>query len=184
MQFAAMLPKVCAMVKPTALFCLITIAACVQAAAAGSNVTPLAPRKCGALATSIGKAIGIDMMTSVGAPTFPSGIHGSACLMKGRAIGLTLKFEAAAEKIETMLPGWTHLLEFDADGPYSTIKGFKRGSNVMVYSIETNPPRGTCKNLGLPTAKYLISAGVGASISLDSFNRGIDFQRRHIDKSN
>lgn len=61
-------------------------------AAAAQNVTPLDPTQCSAMAQTISQAVGIALQTTVGEPDL-SGIRGTACVMSGRATGLTLHFD-------------------------------------------------------------------------------------------
>ncbi len=38
-------------------------------------------------------------------------------------------------------------------GPASTITGFTKGSQRLVYALETEPPRGTCQDVPLADCK-------------------------------
>ncbi len=118
-----------------------------SAFAAETSVQPLAVQDCDALANSIGKAVDIVLTTKVGPPpSYPEGFHGGACLISGKATGLATEFEGAQDKIAAALTGWQHLEQFDADGPYSTTKGFAKGPQRVFYSLSTDPPRGTCRD--------------------------------------
>jgi hypothetical protein len=66
--------------------------------------------------------------------------------MSGKTSGLTTQFEDAQDKIAAALAGWQHLAEFDADGPFSTVKGFMKGPQRVFYTLSTDPPRGTCRD--------------------------------------
>lgn len=124
------------------------------ASAAAQNVTPLDPTQCSAIARSVGQAIGIALQTTVGKPDLPD-THGTACLMSGHATGLPLEFEAARQTLEASLArdGWTAVPDFDADGPDSTVKGFAKASQRVVYALSTEPPRGTCENVPIAACK-------------------------------
>ena len=101
----------------------------------------------GTFAKAVGRATGIVLMTKVGpAPSYPEGVHGSACLISGKASGLTIEFEHAQDRIAAALPGWQHLEQFDADGPYSTVKGFAKGQQRVFYTLSTDPPPATCRD--------------------------------------
>lgn len=125
-----------------------------DARAAPQNVTPLTVDECAAMARTMSQTIGIPLQTTVGAPDLP-GVHGTACLMSGHAIGLKLDFENAREKLDASLAraGWTAVIDFDADGPESTQKGFAKASRRVVYALSTEPPHGTCKNAPIVDCK-------------------------------
>ncbi len=137
----------------------LTIAAAILAGkplaiAAARNVTPLDPNQCGAIARTIGQAVGISLKTTVGDPNL-SDIHGAACLMTGHATGLKLEFDKAQEKLDASLQraGWTAVIDFDADGPASTQKGFAKASQRIVYALSTEPPQGVCENVPIVDCK-------------------------------
>jgi hypothetical protein len=109
------------------------------------RVTPLAAVDCDFIAKSLGNAIGIRLAAGVGPPTFPNSIQGTACIISGEATGLTIEFLNAQRKLDAALPGWQHINEFDADGPYGTTKGFMKGSQRIVYNLEIDPPAGACR---------------------------------------
>jgi hypothetical protein len=96
---------------------------------------------------ALGNALGIRLATNVGPPTFLNGIQGSACIISGQATGLTIEFLNAQKRLDAALPGWRHVNEFDADGPYSTVQGFAKGSQRLVYSLESDPPAGSCTDV-------------------------------------
>ena len=131
----------------------IATALCGHAIAAEQSVTPLSASDCQALAQTIGQAAGIALTTKVGAPEFPSGLRGNACLMAGHATGLKAEFDDVRKKLNASLSGWTPVSDYDADGPASTITGFAKASQRVVYSLETEPPRGTCENVPLAACK-------------------------------
>lgn len=127
--------------------CIVLLKTMVPALAAETRVQPLALQDCKAVADAVGGAIGMTLMTKIGpAPSYPDGLRGNACLISGKATGLTLEFERAQEKIAAALAGWQHLEQFDADGPYSTVKGFAKGQQRVFYSLSTDPPAGTCRS--------------------------------------
>lgn len=125
---------------------LLSLVAAFPAVAAQSNIKPMAQQDCDATAKAISQAIGIPLKVKIGTPTLPEGLHGNACLLSGEAKGLTLGFEAAQDKIAAVLEGWQHLTDQDADGPFSTFKGFAKNSQRIFYSLSEEPPRGTCEN--------------------------------------
>jgi hypothetical protein len=131
----------------------IATALCGHAIAAEQSVTPLAASDCQALAGTISQAVGIALTTKVGAPEFPSGLRGNACVMSGRATGLKAEFDDVRKKLNASLSGWTPVSDYDADGPASTITGFAKASQRVVYSLEAEPPRGTCENVPLAACK-------------------------------
>jgi hypothetical protein len=131
----------------------IATALCGCAIAAEQSITPLATTDCQALAGTISQAVGIALTTKVGAPEFPSGLRGNACLMSGHATGLKAEFDEVRTKLSASLSGWTQVSDYDADGPASTITAFAKASQRVVYSLETKPPSGTCENVPLATCK-------------------------------
>lgn len=106
------------------------------------------------MAQTISQAVGIALQTTVGEPDL-SGIRGTACVMSGRATGLTLHFDDVRQKLEASLAGagWTAVSDFDADGPASTLKGFAKGSQRAVYELSTEPPQGTCEDVPIVDCK-------------------------------
>ncbi len=131
----------------------IATALCGNAIAAEQSVTPLTASDCQALAQTIGQVVGIALTTKVGAPEFPSGLRGNACVMSGHATGLKAEFDDVRRKLNASLFGWTPVSDYDADGPASTITGFAKASQRVVYWLETEPPRGTCENAPLAACK-------------------------------
>jgi hypothetical protein len=131
---------------------LLLLSATMPTFAVESRVAPLATEDCDSIAKTLGNAIGIQLTTSVGTPTILNSIHGSACIISGQATGLTVDFLNAQNKLDAALPGWRHVNEFDADGPYSTVKGFTKGSQSVVYSLAIDPPEGSCPT-NLPISK-------------------------------
>jgi hypothetical protein len=126
---------------------MLLLNAHLPAVAAETSAQPLSVQDCEAVAKAVGKATGIVLMTKVGpAPSYPEGVHGSACLISGKASGLTVEFEHEQDRIAAALPGWQHLEQFDADGPYSTLKGFAKGRERVFYTLSTDPPPATCRD--------------------------------------
>jgi hypothetical protein len=116
-------------------------------AAAETAIQPLPPEACQTLAGALSKATGIKLDVAEGdAPDYPEGLRGKACRMAGKATGLTLRFDQAQDKITAALGDWTHDFQHDADGPASTVKLYARGSERLVYALETEPPKGACKD--------------------------------------
>jgi hypothetical protein len=105
------------------------------------------------MAKTIGQAVGIALTTREGAPDFPNGLRGNACLMSGRATGLKAEFDDVRKKLNAALSGWTPVPDYDADGPASTITGFTKAQQRIVYWLQTEPPRGTCQNVPLAACK-------------------------------
>jgi hypothetical protein len=131
----------------------IAMALCGQSIAAEQSITPLAANDCQTIAKTIGQAVAMALTTKVGAPEFPNGLRGNACLMSGHATGLRAEFDDVRKKLNAALAGWTPVSDYDADGPASTITGFAKASQRVVYSLETEPPRGTCENVPLAACK-------------------------------
>jgi hypothetical protein len=125
------------------------------ALSAEQSITPLAATDCRAVAKTISQAVGIALAVRQGAPDFPNGLRGNACLMSGRATGLKVEFDDMRKKLNAALAGWTPVSDYDADGPASTITGFAKASQRIVYALQTEPPRGTCQNLPLAACKVL-----------------------------
>jgi len=121
--------------------------------AADRKIAPLPAETCRALAQSLAKAVGIPLSMKQGKPTFPTGVQGDACLLSGKATGLTLDFIPAQDRIDGSLTGWTRVIDYDADGPYSTMKGFTKGRQTLVYDLETEPPAGTCQDIVIGDCK-------------------------------
>jgi hypothetical protein len=88
------------------------------AVAAEQSITPMAGTECEALARKISQAVGIKLSTKVGEPDFVAdflpGLHGNACLMSGRAIGLKANFAEVQDKLRAVFSGWTPLNELAA----------------------------------------------------------------------
>ncbi len=125
---------------------VLLLALNLPAIAAETSIRPLPDVDCKAIADAIGQSIRFPLTTKVGAaPSYPAGLHGSACIISGKATGLTIEFERAQDKIAAALAGWKHLDEFDADAPFSTVKGFMKGPQRFFYTLSTDPPRGTCR---------------------------------------
>ncbi|MFO1103956.1 MAG: hypothetical protein U1E20_13745 [Methylocystis sp.] len=122
--------------------------------AAAQNVTPLPSDECSAIARTIGDVVGIALKTTVGTPDLPD-LHGTACLMSGSATGLTMEFDNARKKLEASLlrAAWTAVIDFDADGPASTQKGFAKASQRVVYALSTEPPHRACANVPIVDCK-------------------------------
>jgi hypothetical protein len=131
----------------------IATALCGHAIAAEQNITPLAASDCQTVAKTISQAVGIALTTKVGAPEFPSGLRGNACLMSGHATDLQAEFDDVRRKLNASLGGWTPVCDYDADGPASTITGFAKASQRIVYALQTEPPRGSCQNVPLAACK-------------------------------
>ena len=127
------------------------------AVAAEQAITPLAGAECKALAQKISQAVGIELNTKVGGPEFVAdflpGVHGNACLMSGRAVGLKANFAEAQGNLRAVLSGWTPLNEFAADSPTKTIQGFAQGTQRIVFALDNEPPPGTCQNVVLAACK-------------------------------
>jgi hypothetical protein len=118
----------------------------IPAFAADAEVKPVSQDECAALAKAVGGAIGLPLKTKVAAPKLPDSLHGTACLLSGKARGLTIGFIAAQDKIESALAGWKHLTDQDADGPFSTVKGYAKDSARFFYSLESEPVHGVCSD--------------------------------------
>jgi hypothetical protein len=130
----------------------LVLALC-PALAADRTIKPAPPGQCRALAETLGKVAGIPLSVATGKPTFPNDVKGEACLLSGKAIGLAIGFDAMQDKLDRSLAGWTRVQDYDADGPYSTHKGFTRGETTLVYHLETDSPPGTCENVVIADCK-------------------------------
>ena len=68
-------------------------------------------------------------------------------------INAAAEFDDVRKKLNAALAGWTPVSDYDADGPASAITGFAKAAQRVVYSLETEPPRGTCENVPLAACK-------------------------------
>lgn len=125
----------------------------VPAVASDRKIRPLPPEACKAVGDTIGKAAGIPLAARVGKSELVQGVAGDACLLSGKATGLTIGFAEAENKIDHSLAGWKHVPDHDADGPFGTVKGFTKGTQTVVYNLETEPPAGTCDNIVIADCK-------------------------------
>jgi hypothetical protein len=110
---------------------------------------------CKTLAAKISQAVGIPLGTRVGKPGL-SGIDGNACLMSGRASGLTASFADVQNQLNAVFADWSALSEFAADAGGSTQQGFAKASQRIVYQLTNDPPRGTCENVVVAACKVVI----------------------------
>lgn len=117
--------------------------------AAERPAAPLAAADCEALARSFSEATGIAVTTSVApARSIDSRApRGNGCVIVGTATGLTRRFDRVEASLIGTLRGWTHDMEFDADGPMSTVKRFTQGTRKVIVSIETENLPGTCADI-------------------------------------
>ncbi len=122
------------------------LASC-PALAADRKIRPLPADQCRALADTLGKAAAIPLSARIGKPAFPTGVSGDACLLSGKATGLAIGFMAAQDRLDRSIAGWRRVPDYDADGPYGTVKGFTRGEATLLYQLETDPPAGTCEDI-------------------------------------
>ncbi len=132
---------------------LAVIVLTAPAAAGDRKIKPLPLEECRSIGDMIGKAAGIPLSARIGKPGLVSGVTGDACLLSGRATGLTIGFAAAEDKVDRSLAGWKHIPDYDADGPFGTVKGFTKGARTVVYSLETDPPAGSCDNIVIADCK-------------------------------
>jgi len=129
------------------------------ALAAEQSITPMAGTECEAMARKISQAFGIPLNTKVGGPDFAAdflpGVQGNACLMSGRARGLTLyaHFDKLRDKFESVLSDWTPMPDIGADSPMDIVQGLAKGAQRVIYHLETDPPRGTCQNVVIAACK-------------------------------
>ena len=161
----------CSVRATLALSIATVLANAVFALAAEQSITPMAGTECEALARKISQAVGIKLNMKVGGPDFVTdflpGVHGNACLMSGRAIGLQANFAEVQDKLRSVLSGWTPLNEFAADSPTETTQGFAQGAQRVIFSLVDEPPRGTCQNVVLasckvPARRWIWTLKVGA----------------------
>lgn len=129
------------------------------ALAADRKIRPLPADQCRVLGETLAKAIAIPLSARTGRPAFPGGLSGDACLLSGKATGLKIGFNAAQDRLDRSIAEWTRVPDYDADGPYSTVKGFTKGEAMLLYQLETDPPAGTCDNIVIadcrvPRAKW------------------------------
>ena len=137
------------MIGPAVAFAL----ALCPALAADRNIKPAPPDQCRALAETLGKVAGIPLSATTGRPAFPNNVKGDACLLSGKAIGLAIAFDALDDKLGRSLTAWTRVQGYDADGPYSTQKGFTKGETTLLYRLETDSPPGTCEDIVIADCK-------------------------------
>lgn len=123
----------------------ILLACSVRPAAADTAIEPLAIEDCRALAVLLTRATGIKLdVAEAPAPDYPDGLRGKACRLTGKATGLTLRFDTIQDRIERALKGWAHDGAQDADGAFSARKVYASGAKRLAYSLEKEPPKGTC----------------------------------------
>lgn len=132
---------------------VVLVLASGPALAVDRKIRPLPVDQCRALGEAVGKAIAMPLSARVGRPAFPIGVSGDACLLSGKATGLAIGFDAAQDRIDRSMAEWTRVPDYDADGPYSTVKGFTKGEAVLLYQLETDPPAGTCDNIVIADCK-------------------------------
>ncbi len=130
----------------------LMLAAC-PALAADRKIKPLPADQCRALAETLGRAAAIPLSARIGRPAFPAGVSGDACLLSGKATGLAIGFMAAQDRLDRSIAEWKRVPDYDADGPYSTVKGFTKGQATLLYQLETDPPAGTCDNIVIADCK-------------------------------
>jgi len=130
----------------------LMVASC-PALAADRKIRPLPADQCRALAETLGRAAAIPLSARVGRPAFPTGVSGDACLLSGKATGLAIGFVAAQDRLDRSLAEWKRVPDYDADGPYGTLKGFTKGEATLLYQLETDPPAGTCDNIVIADCK-------------------------------
>ena len=133
--------------KSTIVSAVVLLLASSPALAADRKIKPLPADQCRALGELVGKAIAMPLSARTGRPAFPSGVSGDACLLSGKATGLAIGFNAAQDRLDRSIAEWTRVPDYDADGPYSTVKGFAKGQAMLLYQLETDPPAGTCDNI-------------------------------------
>jgi hypothetical protein len=148
----------------------LVLALC-PALAADRTIKPAPPGQCRALAETLGKVAGIPLSVATGKPTFPNDVKGEACLLSGKAIGLAIGFDAMQDKLDRSLAGWTRVQDYDADGPYSTHKGFTRVRPR--WSITSRPTRRPerARTSSSPTARFPAPNGIGPSKSSPSSSK-------------
>jgi hypothetical protein len=123
------------------------------ALAADRKIRPLPLDQCRVLAETLGRVAAIPLSARVGRPAFPAGVSGDACLLSGKATGLGIGFMAAQDRLDRSLAEWKRVPDYDADGPYGTLKGFTKGEATLLYQLETGPPAGTCDNVVIADCK-------------------------------
>jgi hypothetical protein len=124
----------------------LMLASC-TALAADRKIRPLPADQCRGLAEALGRAAAIPLSARIGKPAFPVGVSGEACLLSGRATGLAIGFMTAQDRLDRSIADWRRVPDYDADGPFGTVKGFTKGQATLLYRLETGPPAGTCDNV-------------------------------------
>ena len=88
----------------------------------------------------------LRIASEVGSAAFSSGaVAGRSCRISWSGDGLQV--EGASEVVDAVvagLRGWEGDLAFDADGPTGMSRGFRKGGNLVVVSVEWAPPVGRC----------------------------------------
>jgi len=115
----------------------LMLASC-TALAADRKIRPLPADQCRGLAEALGRAAAIPLS---------AGVSGEACLLSGRATGLAIGFMTALDRLDRSIADWRRVPDYDADGPFGTVKGFTKGQATLLYRLETGPPAGTCDNV-------------------------------------
>lgn len=120
-----------------------------RAAPAGPVAEPLPADVCGALNKDFAAALRFPLKAGLGAPAtvIDDTPAGTACTFSGQATGLTHRFDDALKRLQKHVEGWEPIPDFAADGPGSTVEGYRRGDRRIVFALTVEPPAGPCDNV-------------------------------------
>lgn len=131
-----------------ALFLSLAGLVAARAAPAEPVARPLPPDVCSALRTDFAAALGFPLASGTQSPktVSDSAPAGTACTFSGRATGLGQSYADALRRLETIVEGWDQIAEISADGPESTVQGYRKDDRRVVVALDRSPPDGTCEN--------------------------------------
>ena len=117
-------------------------------AAQAAPAEPLSADLCESLKTRFAAALRLPVTATVGTTASVTDLApaGTACLFSGRATGLGHSYGDALGRLEKIVDGWDQITEISADGPESTLQGYRKGDRQIVVALDRSPPDGTCEN--------------------------------------
>jgi hypothetical protein len=113
----------------------------------GGQYTALPEDECRPIRGSIRAALGVPLSISQSGFTLNKGSSGSACQLAGEATGKDFDNPAAVmDLIQSALGDWTLVSGFTADGANGSLRGFSRGTDLLMASVQWYPASGaTCQ---------------------------------------
>ncbi|KMO29246.1 hypothetical protein VQ02_30210 [Methylobacterium variabile] len=130
------------------------IALAILLSVAGIGSTRAAPAKpwtpdlCATLAKDFTEALGFPVTATVGAPkaVADDAPAGTACLFSAKATGIRHDFGDAEGRLRRIVKDWKDLPGVAADGPGSTLQGYRKGDRRIIFGLTHEPPEGTCED--------------------------------------